>query len=508
MLLSKARWCSVCRFVFHVGYAQITQNQVLMNKTLSYWSRRILFGAALCFSFLITSPQVSARILDGGVDPENLGKGDWIWSVSISISKLNNQVPGVTDIPSLMSWEKNQGMSFVIVKAGTGSTNYPSQASPQFTSNLVYQAHLQGLKIFAYTRSYGDDINGEIAMATNCFNLGADGFVFDAETEWESGHQGTQGPAKAIQMLSAVRTMYPNKFLAHAPLPYISLHSSFPYKEFGFYCDAVMPQDYWNYIGVTPEQMVADMDTQWRNFYNGLTGQWTNAIKPLAPIGQADITNVPNAEITAFANAVVNDTNAVLGPYKGMSWWDAHQHSTTQWVAIGAITIGDPPAVPDIIVDNPAATMVGSWSLASSSADKYGTDYRFKSGGTGAAYLQYFPNVVTPGTYKVYTMYPKGTNRTTNAPVVITYNGGSTTVRVNQQTLGGSWVYLGAYDFAAGTSGNIKIADNFTVTTNLVMADAIRLAYVPPPPAAPSDLTATAAAGPVINLNWTDNSTD
>jgi hypothetical protein len=465
--------------------------------------------ASVCFSLLITSKPASARILDGGVDPENLGKGDWIWSISHSVNKLNGAVPGVNDIPSLLSWEKNQGMSFVIVKAGTGSTNYPTQNAPQFTSNLVYQAHLQGLKIFAYTRSFGDDLPGEIAMATNCYNLGADGFIFDAEAEWESSRQGTQGPAKAIQMLSAVKAMYPNKFLGHSPLPYISLHSSFPYKEFGYYCDAVMPQCYWNYIGVTPDQMVIDMDREWRNWHNGLTGQWTNSIKPIAPIGQADITNVTPAEITAFANAVINDPTPVTpGGYKGMSWWDAHQHSAAQWPAIAAIQIGTPPAVPDIIVDNPAATVVGSWTTASSSADKYGADYRFKSAGTGAAYLHYVPNVVTPGTYKVYTMYPKGTNRSTNSAVTINYNGGSTLLRINQRILGGSWVYLGAYPFVAGTNGSVRISDNHTGSTNLVMADAIRLAYVPPPPVAPWDLTATAASGPVINLSWTDNSLD
>ena len=37
------------------------------------------------------------------------------------------------------------------------------------------------------------------------------------------------------------RSKYPNYFLGHAPLPVISLHSSFPYKEFGLllrFCDA------------------------------------------------------------------------------------------------------------------------------------------------------------------------------------------------------------------------------------------------------------------------------
>ena len=449
------------------------------------------------------------KALDGGIDPKNMGKGDWIWSVSISIAKLNNQVPGVTDIPSLMSYEKNQGMSFVIVKAGTGSTNYPSANSPQFTAALVNAAHNVGLKIFAYTRSYGTDLPGEIAMATNCLALGADGWIIDAESEWESSRLGTNGPTLAKQYCTAIKSAYPNRLLGHAPMPYISLHSSFPYKEFGYYSDVVMPQDYWNYIGVTPDQVVADMDSEWSNWQNGLSGIWTNAIKPLLPIGQADITNVPNSEITAFANAVINDaTPATVGGYKGMSWWDAHQHSSNQWPAIAAVTIGDPWGIPDVIVDNAAATMAGSWTLGTSSADKYATDYRSKGQGTGSASLTFTPNISVSGNYKVYEWHPKGTNRTTNAPVTITYSGGSTTVKVNQQLTGGSWVLLGTFPFVAGTSGSVKITDATPDAGMLVMADAVRFAYVIPVPPAATDLTATAVTGPQINLSWTDNATD
>ncbi|MDB6026402.1 MAG: repeat-containing protein [Verrucomicrobiales bacterium] len=476
----------------------------MKNSTL----RSKLLAAFACLALLFGFTH-QAKALDGGIDPKNMGKGDWIWSVSISIAKLNNQVPGVTDVQSLMSYERNQGMNYVIVKAGTGSTNYPSQASPQFTANLVTQAHKVGLKIFAYTRSYGTDMAGEIAMATNCLALGADGWVIDAEAEWESSRLGTNGPSRAMQYGAALKAAYPTRLLGHAPMPYISLHSSFPYKEFGYYCDVVMPQCYWGYFGLTPEQTLADVDTEWRNWQNSLSGTWTNAIKPLLLIGQADNTNVLASEITAFANAVNADTNgATAGGYKSINWWDAHEHSSNHWPAIAAVTIGDAWGVPDVIVDNQAATMVGTWTLGTSSADKYAADYRSKGQGTGTASLTFTPTIVVPGDYKVYEWHPKGSNRTTNAPCILTYSGGTTNIKVNQTLTGGSWVLLGTFPFVAGTSANIKITDATPDAGQLIMADAVKFSYVIPVPPAPVGLNATASTGPLISLTWSDNATD
>src|SRR5689334_3602703 len=79
------------------------------------------------------APRASAKIFDGGVDSENLGKGDWLWIVGNATNHLNGHVNAVNDIPSLMSYFKNQGIKYIIVKAGTGSTNYNGTGgSPQF----------------------------------------------------------------------------------------------------------------------------------------------------------------------------------------------------------------------------------------------------------------------------------------------------------------------------------------------------------------------------------------
>lgn len=166
--------------------------------------------------------------------------------------------------------------------------------------------------------------------------------------------------------------------------------------------------------------------------------------------------------------------------------------------------------VPEVIVDNTAAVVAGSWSAGTASTDKYGADYRFKSQGTGSAYLAYTPNLQTAGFYEIYEWHPQGSNRTTNAPYVINYNGGAQTFYVNQKVNGGAWNYLGTFSFAAGTAGNVRITDAFADAGQVVLADAIKFVYAAQPaaPAAPSSLSASAASASQINLTWTDNATN
>ncbi len=140
--------------------------------------------------------------------------------------------------------------------------------------------------------------------------------------------------------------------------------------------------------------------------------------------------------------------------------------------------------VNDIIIDNPQATISGSWSTGSSSADKYGGDYRYKSQGSGGAYLQYTPNLAVAGDYQVYAWYPQGGNRPSNAPYAVTYSGGTEVVRVNQQSNGGRWNLLGTFQFNAGSAGYVRITDDFVHDSKVVLADAIKFVYLPPPPPA------------------------
>ncbi len=146
-------------------------------------------------------------------------------------------------------------------------------------------------------------------------------------------------------------------------------------------------------------------------------------------------------------------------------------------IASTTITVGSPPA--DIIIDNPAALVVGSWSTGTSAADRFGADYRYKSGGGGSSYLQFSPNIVSAGNYNVYEWHSQGSNRTTGAKVTVNYNGGSQTFTVNQQANGGTWNLLGKLNFAAGTSGNVQVTDGHTDTAQVVIADAVKFVWSP-----------------------------
>ena len=182
---------------------------------------------------------------EGGIDPANLGKGDWIYSLSDATNKLGGHINTVTNETSLMLFYRTQGIRFIIVKAATSDQLFKGcYSAPQFTRSLVDTAHTNGLAIFGYNRSFGSNIVGEISIADYVFSQGADGFVWDAEAEWENNNSwiGSAGPSKAWRLCSTVRSNWPSRFLAHAPFPIISYHPSFPYKEFGYWCDAVMPQ--------------------------------------------------------------------------------------------------------------------------------------------------------------------------------------------------------------------------------------------------------------------------
>ncbi len=132
-----------------------------------------------------------------------------------------------------------------------------------------------------------------------------------------------------------------------------------------------------------------------------------------------------------------------------------------------------------IVLDNPAATYTGDWTIATSSVDKYLTNYHFANTTAGAATATatWRPNITTPGKYNVFIWYPQGANRANNAPFQISFNGGTTNIAVNQQAGGGDWRLLATeIEFAKGTSGFVRLGNN--ANGSVVLADGVRFDYV------------------------------
>ncbi len=502
-------------------------------------------------AFSLTAPSARSQIRDGGVDPANLGQGGWLYLLHNATNHLApNYIPSVTNENSLFQYLKGQGLRYVIVKCGTSDQLYTdttyAATSPVFTSNLVNLAHANGLKIFGSNRSYGSNIAGEIKIAGYVFTNGADGFIYDAESEWESGNAWiTNGPAQAWRLCGTVRSNWPTKFIAYNPYDTIGLHSSFPYKEFGYWSDAVMPQVY--HHSASQGNAFAAIhwtDVNYRSFQNalaalpvgnsnGLTVYWTNAIKPLVMMrdvyGVSNSPAYPPSDVRNFTDYLLADPNCVTaGRYQGSDYFRSELHDTNQWAYIKAATIGAfPGVVNNIVLDDAGAALVGTtwtnvktidattgssttvsfYGETGTDTNSFGTNYWKAPRGTGSSYIQFTPTILTAGDYLCYQWHPYRADASASVPHLINHNGGSTTVYANQQTNAGNWSLLGQFNFAAGTSGYIRVTDGIPEPGRVAMADGVKLVFLNLP-TVPTGLTATAVSPFQVNLSWGNASTN
>jgi hypothetical protein len=159
------------------------------------------------------------------------------------------------------------------------------------------------------------------------------------------------------------------------------------------------------------------------------------------------------------------------------------------------------------IVDDAAATFVGTWGTSTQVPGFYGSGYRTASTVPAGASATFTPSLPTTGSYEVFMRHPADTNRASNTPVDIVHAGGTTTIAVNQRLNYNTWISLGTYTFNAGTAGNVKIRNDGA--NRGILADAVK--WVPTTasaPTAPSSLAATTVSSSQINLAWTDNATN
>jgi hypothetical protein len=126
------------------------------------------------------------------------------------------------------------------------------------------------------------------------------------------------------------------------------------------------------------------------------------------------------------------------------------------------------------VVDNdtPSFTAVaGTWNKATGVSGFYGPNYQTSPAGTGTSRARWQLDVPATGVYQVAVWYTADPNRATNAPYVVTHAGGSTTVRMNQQSRGGQWVSLGEFVLVAGTA-TVELTND---ADGYVIADAVRV---------------------------------
>lgn len=91
------------------------------------------------------------------------------------------------------------------------------------------------------------------------------------------------------------------------------------------------------------------------------------------------------------------------------------------------------------------------------------------------SWASYQPNIPQGGKYAVYVSYQSLKNSVSDAQYIVMHKGQHTVFKVNQQMGGGTWVYLGTFDFDRGNNEfNRVVVTNSSSESGVVTTDAVR----------------------------------
>jgi hypothetical protein len=167
--------------------------------------------------------------------------------------------------------------------------------------------------------------------------------------------------------------------------------------------------------------------------------------------------------------------------------------------------------LPDLIVDNPAASFTGTWNTESSSTTKYGADYRsvtaVPTSTTPTATATFTPTITVPGKYDVYAWWPSvsNPNAASTVPFAVVSGSSSNIHLLDQSRDFGGWVPIASgKTFPAGSTAYVRVFNNAGQSTRTVLADAIRLVWSASQPLPPVFRSITRTPG-ASTLSWVAN---
>lgn len=223
------------------------------------------------------------------------GLGIWIWQ----LSHCDNG-----DVNKILERCKSCGIKWIGIKSGDGQLISKLE---QVISDLIAPMHAQGIKVYTWNYSKPSTWVEEIVQIKKVFELGVDGHIIDAEIEWQNE---PNNKALATKFLTTLREAVGDVFIAHSPFAVVNYHSTFPYAEFGKYCDAVMPQVYWTEFNWDMQKSVSMTDSSWNLFNINNPG----SVKPVWPIGVTYGKGYPGVQGTLNQEEIVK----FLKHYNGM----------------------------------------------------------------------------------------------------------------------------------------------------------------------------------------------
>jgi hypothetical protein len=147
--------------------------------------------------------------------------------------------------------------------------------------------------------------------------------------------------------------------------------------------------------------------------------------------------------------------------------------------------VADPASLPGIVVDETAAELVGEWQYSTHTPPYIGLGYLHDmKAGKGSKSVTFTPTVPNAGWYEVRLAHCYNVRRATNTPVTIHHADGDLTVRINQQEEPAHerlFRALGTFRFEAGRAGWVRVSNDGTDASKVVIADAVQFLPVDKP---------------------------
>ncbi|MEA4917433.1 xanthan lyase [Proteiniphilum sp.] len=88
---------------------------------------------------------------------------------------------------------------------------------------------------------------------------------------------------------------------------------------------------------------------------------------------------------------------------------------------------------------------------------------------------EWHPDIPEKGRYGIYVSYQSSKNSSDDALYSVYHLGGKTDFRVNQQMGGGTWIFLGYFDFDEGNNHKVTLSNKSNHSGKIITADAVKI---------------------------------
>jgi hypothetical protein len=257
------------------------------------------------------------------------GKGFMIW-------KIRSCEGG--NASAIASAAQAAGLTHVLIKIADGINPYNIDAaqSVDLVPPVVQTLKAYGIQAWGWHYVYGDDPLGEARIAiSRVQQLGLDGYVIDAETEYEKPGRSDNATA----FMTELRRSLPNTPIALSSFRYPNVHPQLPWKAFLDRCDLNMPQVYW----VSAHDSGAQLTKCLQQFQAIIPFR---PIFPTGPVCRISGWEPTPQEIVEFMNTAYSLNMGGINYFA----WDYRTLLPNLWNSISSYQWGNQPPVQDLPV--------------------------------------------------------------------------------------------------------------------------------------------------------------